>query len=93
MESEIGRRVSRISTLDGGAAVVDAGYSEADRTIELTWKPGTAEFQSNMLRLLQTYSTLVVSVPSGVFSAAPDTYSPGTDLSVLRLLVTSRLSA
>lgn len=92
-ETEIGRRLSRIATLDGGATVVDAGFSDADRVIELSWVPPSVEYEDNMLRMMRTYSSLVVSAPSGVFTAAPELYKPGSDRSTLRLLITARLSS
>jgi hypothetical protein len=91
-DGEIGRRASRIATLDGGAVVSDAGYSEADRTIELAWEPVSAQLEAAIARLLQTYGRLQVSTRSGLFLAVPEAYRPGARQSTLRLLVVARLS-
>ncbi len=86
------RRANRIATLDGGVAINDFGYADGDRTIDLTWQPRAAAVEDNVQRLLALYPRLQVSVRSGVFLAAPETFTPGTDSSRLRLLVISKLS-
>lgn len=91
-DGELRRRVNRIATLDGGAVVDDGGYSEADRTIELAWQP-TAALDAAVQRLLSVYSRIAVATRSGVFLAAPETYTPGASESTLRLLVIEKLSA
>lgn len=91
-EGEAKRRVTRSTTLDGGAAFNDFGFSEADRTIVVKWTPDRT-IDAGVARLLQLYSRIVVSIGMGVYLAAPDTYRPGTDQSTLRLLVASKLSA
>ena len=92
-DGDVLRRVSRVATLDGGVVLNDAGFSEADRTIELAWSPVSAEIEASIVRLLQTYSRLQVSTRSGCFLAAPEAYRPGARESTLRLLVVSKLSA
>lgn len=87
------RRVNRVATLDGSAVVNDGGFSHADRTIILRWKPTSADVESHVERLVRTYSTLHTSTPAGVFLAAPESYEPGKDESTLRLLVLEKLSA
>ena len=92
-DGDVGRRVARIATLDGGAVVTDAGYTDADRTIELAWVPRTASFEASVSRMVQSYSRVHVSTRSGFFLAAPEIYRPGAEESVLRLLVLEKLSA
>lgn len=89
---ETRRRVNRLTTLDGGVVVNDFGFSEGDRTITLVWSPATREIESAVDRLIKTYSVLHVSTRAGVFLAAPETYTPGSDRSTLRLLVLAKLS-
>jgi len=91
-EGEAKRRVTRSPTLDGGAAFNDFGFSEADRTITVKWTPVQA-VDDGVARLLQLHSRVIVSVGTGVYLAAPETYRPGVDQSTLRLLVASKLSA
>ena len=92
-DGEVRRRVNRSATLDGGAVVSDGGFSDADRTLQFRWKRESRDAETAVERLLTTYGTLVVSTQSGVFLAAPETYTPGPDESSLRLLVLSKLSA
>lgn len=92
-DGEVRRRVNRVTTLDGGAVVNDGGFSDADRTLTLRWTPASADAEAAIERMLQTYQTIHTSVPSGVFLAAPESYTRGTDQSTLRLLVLSKLSA
>ena len=48
---ETARRLNRVATLDGGAVVNDFGQSEADRTIELRWRPRSAADEARVERL------------------------------------------
>jgi adenylylsulfate kinase-like enzyme len=36
---DLRRRGNRVATLDGGAVINDAGFSDADRTFEIRWSP------------------------------------------------------
>lgn len=89
---ETRRRVNRVATLDGNAAVNDYGFSEADRNLELRWPPFSRAFEDNIRRIVQSYDTVNVSTAAGVFVAVPESYIPGAEQSVLRLLVLSRAS-
>lgn len=90
--SDTRRRVTRIATLDGGAALNDFGFTDADRTLVLRWAPVSRQQHEDIERLVQTYPLLQVALTSGVYLAAPETYQPGAEESSLRLLVTSKLS-
>ena len=90
---ETRRRVNRVATLDGGAVLNDRGYSEADRTIELQWRPTSATTEAAVDRLVQTYTRLCVAVRAGCYLVAPEAYTPGAAQSKLRLLVVSKLSS
>jgi hypothetical protein len=87
------RRVNRIATLDGGAVFNDAGYSEADRTIELLWMVKSASTEYAVDRLVRTYTRLTVAVRSGVYLTSPQSFESGTSESKLTLLVVSKLSS
>ena len=92
-EGEVRRRVGRIPTLDGGAVVNDAGYSDADRTIDLKWMPVSAAFEDSIERLVRFYPRINVSTRSGFYEAAVESYRPTPTESTLRLLLLSKLSA
>lgn len=87
------RRVNRVKTLDGGAVVNDGGFSEADRTITLRWQPTSPAFEAAVDRMVRLYPLLNVSTRLGVYSAAPERYTPGPDESALVLLPLRKLSA
>jgi hypothetical protein len=89
---ETRRRVNRVATLDGSAAVNDGGFSEADRTIDLAWI-NNATIDALVDRMTQFYTRINVSTRAGVFRAVPEVFTPGgTGESRLRLLVISKLS-
>lgn len=90
---ETRRRVSRVATLDGGSVVNDAGFSDGDRTIDLAWAPIDRVVDDAIDRIVQLYSRLIVSTRAGCFLCSPETYTPGSEESTLRLLVIERISA
>lgn len=90
---DTGRRLTRISTLDGGAVLNDAGFSEADRTLQLRWPADDATREAAVDRMVRLYSTAVVSLRAGVYLAALESYTPGAEESTLRALVLEKLSA
>jgi hypothetical protein len=68
----VSRRVTRTPTLDGGASIVDGGYSAADRTITLKLVPETPlEDVLNLQRIVKTYSLVLVLTSDGAFLTAP----------------------
>lgn len=89
---EVRRRMNRIATLDGGAVFNDFGQSEADRTIELRWRPTDAETEANVERLVKLYAQLHIATARGCWLVAPETYTPGATESRLVLLVVRKTS-
>jgi len=89
---ETRRRVNRVATLDGSAVLNDGGFSESDRTIDLSWI-NDAVIDPLVDRMTQFYTRVQVSTRAGVFLAAPEVFKPGSKESTLRLLVLSKLSA
>lgn len=92
-DRDITRRVARVATLDGGAAVNDFGFSDADRTMVLAWETLDAERESAISRMVQVYSRLHVSAQDGFFVAVPDSYRVSASGSRLSLLVLEKVSA
>jgi hypothetical protein len=93
-ETDLGetrRRMNRIATLDGGAAVNDFGHSVADRTLTLNWKADEA-VDALMARLVRVYGRLRVSMRDGVFLVAPELHRVDRDVSTARLLVLEQLT-
>ena len=89
---ETRRRMNRIATLDGGAVFNDFGQSEADRTIELRWRPTDADTEANVERLVKLYAQLHLATARGCWLVAPETYTPGAEQSRLVLLVVRKTS-
>lgn len=88
---DIGRRVNRVATLDGGAAFNDFGMTDADRVIEVVWRKYGIE--DAVIRMVRTYSFIRVSTNEGVFVAAIESYSESDSEKVaLRLLVKHRVA-
>ncbi len=88
----IARRVNRAATLDGGVAFNDGGYSEGDRTINLTWRPRSKAREQQVASLVQNHGLLNASLPEGYFGVVPERYQPGTDRSTLTLLVKEKIA-
>jgi len=86
------RRVTRIATLDGGAVFNDFGHAYGDRTITLVWLITSDAQESAVERLVRLYSLLNVSLPDGVYQAAPQSYASTQTQGTLTLLVKSKLS-
>jgi hypothetical protein len=81
------RRISRVATLDGGAVVLDGGYTVADRTLVVDLTGQTKETIDALKYLFQTYSTLVAMTEDGAFLAAPERLSHTANNARMTLLV------
>lgn len=86
------RRVTRTATLDGGAAIHDAGYSVADRTLTIVLVLPSAPTVAALQRLLRLYGRLTVTTPEAVFLAVPERLFVGAEEATLTLLVLAQLS-
>lgn len=89
---ETRRRMNRIATLDGGAVFNDFGYSEADRTIQLRWRPKSSAQEAAVKRLVELYARVHVATPEGFYLAGLEVYRPGVKESSLYLLVAEKLA-
>ena len=86
------RRVTRVTTLDGGVAVTDRGYAEGDRTLTYTWQSVSEAHSESVARLVRLYPEIYVYSPEAVYLAAPETFRPGVDESSLSILVKDKVS-
>jgi hypothetical protein len=83
------RRVISIKTLDGGASVIDSGYTNFDRIIELVLKEDLTESEVRRLRnLFQAYSSVLLFLPDGAFKASPERFSYARGTASARFLIT-----
>jgi len=88
----IGRRVSRASTLDGGVAISDRGFSHGDRTLEYTYRPASIEQDAILERIVRIHPTVTVTSPDGAFLAVPETLFKAPDGNTIRLLAIQKIS-
>lgn len=89
---DVTRRVSRIATLDGSAAINDFGYSPADRRLVITWTPRVKALSDNIRRMSRQYSRLIVSFSDGCFIGAPESFTESRDENRLTVLIERQLS-
>jgi len=85
------RRNNRIPTLDGGAAIPDFGYSDADRTLAIRWPARSKPDIENVRRMAKSYSRLIVSIEEGCFLGAPGPFSISNGEAQIQILVEKRL--
>lgn len=85
------RRNNRIPTLDGGAAIPDFGYSDADRTLDIRWPATNPATVDTIRRLAKTYSRLIVATEEGCFIGAPGPFSLTAEQAAIQILVEKRL--
>lgn len=64
------RRVTRTATLDGGATFTDTGYSDADRTIEVTQERATRDEYEKLRFLMKNFELLILCQDDGAYLGA-----------------------
>ncbi|HIO30719.1 hypothetical protein [Marinobacter salarius] len=85
------RRNNRIATLDGGAAIPDFGYSEADRTFDIRWNAISEPTVEAVRRMAKSYSRLIVSTKEGCYLGAPGPFNLSNGEAQFQILVEKRL--
>lgn len=85
------RRNNRIATLDGGAAIPDFGYSEADRTFDIRWIARSKSAVETVRRLAKSYSRLIVSTEEGCYLGAPGPFNLSNGEAQFQIMVEKRL--
>lgn len=86
------RRVNRVATLDGGSVFNDFGFTFSDTTFTIAFRPVSLDQYEAVKRLVETYPKITVTVPSGVYLAAPESYEHSSEEMRVRLLVERKLS-
>jgi hypothetical protein len=81
------RRVSRVATLDGGAAILDSGYTVADRTISIDLASQPRETVDALKYLCANHAAVLVFTEEGAFRASPERISTGFAFVRMTLLV------
>jgi hypothetical protein len=81
------RRVSRVATLDGGASILDGGYTVADRTISVDLASQSREVIDALKYLFQQHTSLILCTEDGAFKASPERISISGNSARMSLLV------
>lgn len=87
-----GRRVSRTATLDGGATVYDAGYSDGDRTINAVENWASEAAVAFARYIVEHYTSVAVTTEDGAYKAVPSSYQLNNGNLRMELLITEKLS-
>lgn len=89
---ELRRRVSRVATLDGGVAINNFGFTDADRTVRLRYRrrPETVKGLERMFRL---YAFVRLVMADGVYRAALESHALDATTGTVTLLILERLDA
>lgn len=64
---QISRRAKRVATLDGGAVLVDGGYSSADLTYSISLPDVDGSQHAALHYLLGSYQTALLSCADGCY--------------------------
>lgn len=89
--SLLSRRVSRTATLDGGALIVDNGYSVSDATYIISVPDLSADNGSSLRATLQRHSLMVLSCKHGCFLGVVEQVDESQGFKI-RFLVKSQLN-
>lgn len=87
------RRITRTATLDGGAVIVDGGYSDSDRTFRVVYWGMSETDEANLWAIFQDYPLVILSVAEGCFYAAIESMAARDGEGNLTILFNERLSA
>ncbi|CAO1663544.1 PilZ domain-containing protein [Halomonas sp. NYA30] len=71
---DVNRRVSRVSTLDGGVAVTNRGHSPGDRTVVLSFAGLPRDVVDRARRMVRLHAIVTLSIPDGCFVGVPSEY-------------------
>lgn len=85
------RRVSRSATLDGGALIVDNGYTPSDATFVIHLPSISMEQRDAIISTVKTHSAIIVSCKAGCFLGVVERVDESSGLKI-RFLVKSDLT-
>jgi len=90
--SDFSLRVSRVATLDGGAAINNFGYSDADLTMDIRWPATDKAIVESIRRMTKSYSRLIVATADGCFVGTPASFSLSDGEAEIQILIEKRLN-
>ena len=87
------RRMTKTPTLDGGAAIYDGGFADADRAMTLLLPPAISRKTISAIeRLRDHHLRVTVATDEGVFEALIERFSFSGSSNTLTLSIAERLS-
>jgi len=92
--SFLARRLTRTATLDGGAVIVDNGFSASDGSIKIVLDPGNnnADIYNQIAAIIRQFGMVTISSRDGVFLAAIETVTNKKTTLNINLLIKSQLA-
>lgn len=84
---EWARRATRTATLDGGAVVVDAGFSHADRTVLVDLSDQSQEIIEDAQWIVEAYGSVILMLPDGAYRATPQRVVVTGNVATMTLLI------
>lgn len=88
----LSRRFSKVSTLDGGVAVNDRGFSHGDREFTLAYANQTAAIDATLSRLVRLHSRVYLSIGNEFFECAPVAHNANAGRPTITLSVIERIA-
>lgn len=82
------RRVVRVATLDGGASIIDSGYTNADRTVSISFRDITKTAFDNVADVCQIHSSVLLFLPDGAYKASLEQVSYNNGSPTAKFLIT-----
>jgi hypothetical protein len=87
-----GRRVSRTATLDGGCAIYDTGYTDADRTLVVSVSRPTLQDMEFADHVCRNCPEIHVHSGDGCYLGVPERFAVGNGGLRITILITERLA-
>lgn len=90
----LSRRLTRTATLDGGAVIVDNGYTAADGTIKIIVEPSqnSIDIYAQVAGIIKQFGVVTVSNADGIFLAAIESVTNAKTTLTINLLIKSQLA-
>lgn len=87
------RRLTRTATLDGGVALDDVGYSDGDRTLDLSIIGPPESTRDALQALMEADGVQRIATSDGVFEGGLERLTVKNGALTARFLVSEKLSA
>lgn len=90
----LSRRLTRTATLDGGAVIVDNGFTASDGTIKIIIDPSqnSIDIYAQVAGIIKQFGMVTVANADGLFLAAIETVTNAKTTLTINLLIKSQLA-